>query len=254
MKLKDKKAIVTGGSRGIGKAICIDLAKEGADVLINYHSNKEEANKTLDAVKKYSKNSFIFKADVSNESEVKKMVGSFIKKFRRVDILVNNAGIEIKSPLLELKTEDWNKVIGTNLNGCIYCSKYAALDMVKNKSGNIINISSIHDVFTYKNDAPYDISKAAIKMLTKSLALELSEYGITVNTVSPGAISTDMVAEALKGVSKKEKKRIINSIPLRRIGKAEEIAKVVSFLCSDGASYIDGTTIYVDGGFTVTSI
>jgi len=173
------------------------------------------------------------------------MVKNFIEKFKRIDILVNNAGIIIKSPFLEYSNEDWDRVMDVNLNGYRFCSKYAAENMVKNNYGKIINISSVHDTLCYKNEMPYELSKAAIKMFTKALALELSEYGVTVNSVSPGAIYTDTNTEVFK--DKDYKKKVISRIPLKRIGNPEEIAKVVSFLCSDDASYIDGTTIYVDG-------
>lgn len=246
MRLKGKKAIVTGGSKGIGRAICIDLAKEGADVLINYFNSEEEANRTLNLVRDYSKDSYIYRTDTSDEIQVKKMILNSIEIFGRVDILVNNAAIDIKSPFLEYKNEDWERVMGVNLNGYRFCSKYVAQNMIKNKSGKIINISSVHDVMCYKNEMPYELSKAAIKMFTKVLALELSEYGIYVNSVSPGAIKTDMNKEVLK--DKKYLKKILDRIPLNRIGKPEEVAKVVTFLCTDDASYINGITIYVDGG------
>jgi len=246
MKLKGKKAVVTGGSRGIGRAIAIDLAKEGVDILINYYSNTEEAKKTLEQLKKYSDNSFIYKADVSNENEVKEMVKISINKFGRIDILINNAGINIKSPFLEYNNADWERVMNINLNGYRFCTKHVARNMIKNKYGRIINISSVHDTLCYKNECPYELSKAAIKMFTKVLALELSEYGIIVNAVSPGAIFTDLTAKVLE--DKDYMEQVINRIPLKRIGNPEEVAKVVSFLCSDDASYINGTTIYVDGG------
>lgn len=246
MELKGKKAIVTGGSRGIGKAICIELAKEGADVLINYNLSMKDAEETLIKVSKYSDKSFIYKADISKEDEDKEMIDVAIEKFSRVDILVNNAGISIKSSFLNYNNDDWDKVMGVNLNGYRFCSKYAARDMVKNGGGKIINISSVHDIMCYKNEAPYALSKAAIKMFTKVLALELSEYGIMVNSVSPGAIMTEINTKILE--EKEYLDKLLNRIPLKRIGEPIEIAKVVSFLCSSAASYINGTTIYVDGG------
>jgi len=247
LDLKSKKVVVTGGSKGIGKAICIDLAKEGADVLINYSRNIEEAEKTLKEVNKYGGKSFIYKADVSKEDEVKKMIDAAIKEFGRVDILVNNAGVIVNSPFLDCSNDDWDKVIGINLNGCRFCSKYAAKNMIKNGSGKIINISSIHDTVSFRNNSPYDTSKAAIKMLTRDLALELSEYGITVNSVSPGSIIVERNSKLLE--NKELLDLLYDRILLKRIGKPEEVAKVVTFLCSSAASYINGTTIYVDGGF-----
>jgi NAD(P)-dependent dehydrogenase (short-subunit alcohol dehydrogenase family) len=252
MKLKNQKAIVTGGSRGIGRAICIELARQGADVLINYVKNKKEAEKTLHLVHKYSRNSLIYQADVANEAEVCDMVRKFIDRVGRVDILINNAGMNIRKPFLEYENDQWQRVIDVNMNGYRYCARYAVEDMVKNKRGRIINISSIHDVLPFKESVPYNMSKAAINMFTKLLVIEFSEHGILVNTVSPGAIFTDETAEWY--AEEKSKQEIKESVPLQRIGQPEEVAKVVAFLCSDDASYINGTTIYVDGGSLLTHI
>jgi len=222
MKLRNQKAIVTGGGRGIGRAICIELAKQGADVLINYVSNKTEAEKTLRMVRQFSRNSLTYQADVANESEVRKMIQTFIDRLGRVDILVNNAAMTIRKPFLEYENEQWQRVIDVNMNGYRYCARYALENMVKNKRGRIVNISSIHDVLPFKHAMPYGMCKAAINMFTKALAYEFSKQGILVNTV--------------------------------RIGQPEEVAKVVSFLCSDDASYVNGTTVYVDGGSLITHI
>ena len=252
MKLKDQKAIITGGGRGIGRAICIDLAKQGADVLINYVSNTKEAEITLQMVQQFSQNSFIYQADVANESEVRKMVQTFINRVGRVDILINNAAMTIRKPFLEYKNDQWQRVIDVNMNGYRYCARYAVENMVKKQRGKIINISSIQDVLPFENSTPYNMAKAAINMFTKALALEFSKQGILVNTVSPGAIYTDESAQWL--ADEETYQRAIRAVPMKRIGQPEEVAKVVSFLCSDDASYINGTTIYVDGGSLITHI
>lgn len=246
MKHKNKKAIVTGGGRGIGRAICIEMARQGADVLINFLSNKIEAEKTLQLVQEFSNNSLIYQADVADESAVHKMIHAFIDRHGRVDILVNNAGMNIRKPFLEYKSNEWQKVIDANMNSYRYCARYAIENMVKNKHGRIVNISSIHDAIPFKHSAAYDMAKAGINMLSKTLALEFSRQGILVNTVSPGLIYTD---ECAAWCDQDENKEIIEkSIPLNRPGLPEEVAKIVSFLCSDDASYISGTTIYIDGG------
>ena len=252
MKLKNQKAIITGGGRGIGRAICIELAKQGADILINYVSNKKEAEKTLQMVQQFSRNSLIYQADVANESEVRKMFQAFIDRVGRVDILINNAAMTIRKPFLEYENEQWQRVIDVNMNGYRYCAKYCIENMVKNRRGRIVNISSIHDVQPFKNSLPYDMCKAAISMFTKALAYEFSKNGVLVNTVSPGVILTDQTAAIL--ADEEILQRCIAAVPVGRIGQPEEVARVVSFLCSDDASYINGTTIYVDGGSLITHI
>ena len=252
MKLEGQKAIVTGGGRSIGRAICIELAKQGADILINYVSNKEEAEKTLQMVQQFSQNSLIYQADVANESEVRNMFQAFVERAGRVDILVNNAAMNIRRSFLEYENEEWQRVVDVNMNGYRYCARYAVENMVTNQRGRIVNISSIHDVMPFKNSLPYDMCKAAITMFTKALAYEFSEKGILVNTVSPGVILTDETARRLADEAFRQ--RCMKAVPMRRIGQPEEVATVVSFLCSDGASYINGTTIYVDGGSLITHI
>jgi len=252
MKLKDHKAIITGGGRGIGRAICIELARQGADVLINYFSNTKEAENTLQMVRQFSRNSFIYQADVANESEVREMVQVFIARLGRVDILINNAAMTIRKPFLEYDNDQWQRVIDVNMNGYRYCARYAVENMVKHQRGRIVNISSIHDILPFENSMPYGMCKAAISMFTKALAYEFSQQGILVNTVSPGVILTDETAPWL--ANEAIRRRCIEAVPVKRIGQPEEVAKVVSFLCSDDASYINGTTIYVDGGSLITHI
>ena len=252
MKLRNQKAIITGGGRGIGRAICVELARQGADVLINYVSNEQEAEKTLQMVRQFSPNSLVHQADVANESEVRRMVQAFVERVGRVDILVNNAAMNIRKPFLKYENDEWQRVIDVNLNGYRHCARYAVENMVKNRRGRIVNISSIHDVLPFEHAMPYGLSKAAVSMFTKALAYEFSKDGILVNTVSPGVILTDETVPLLadEGI----RQSCLDAVPIGRVGRPEEVAAVVSFLCSDDASYVNGTTIYVDGGSLITHI
>lgn len=243
MGFADKVCIVTGGSRGIGKAIGLEMAKMGADVVINYQSNRKAAEEVMLEIEKLGKRARIYKADVADGNQVAEMVNNIYKEFGKIDILVNNAGITRDSLILRMKEEDWDGVINTNLKGVYNMSKACAKYMVKQRRGRIINISSIVGLFGNAGQTNYSAAKAGIIGFTRSLAKELGSRGITVNAVAPGFIKTDMTLGLIeKDISIKEK------IPLKRVGTPEDIAQSVVFLASDKASYITGQVLAIDGG------
>jgi 3-oxoacyl-[acyl-carrier protein] reductase len=242
--LKNKVALVTGASRGIGKAIALTLAGYGAIVAVNYCGSKEKADEIVNQIKENGGTAVAYQADVADFDGVKTMFADITKEFGRIDILINNAGITKDNLILKMSEEEFDAVINTNLKGVFNCLKQASRIMLKQKEGRIINISSISGVVGNPGQANYCAAKAGVIGITKSLAKELGSRGITVNAVAPGYINTDMTA-----VLKDElKEKITELIPLRRLGEVEDIAETVAFLASDKASYITGQTIQVDGG------
>ncbi|WP_313131009.1 3-oxoacyl-[acyl-carrier-protein] reductase [Anaerocolumna sp.] len=242
--LKNKVALVTGASRGIGKAIALTLAGYGAIVVVNYCGSKEKADEIVNQIKENGGTAVAYQADVADFDMVKTMFADITKEFGRIDILVNNAGITRDNLILKMSEEEFDAVINTNLKGVFNCLKQASRIMLKQKEGRIINISSISGVVGNPGQANYCAAKAGVIGITKSLAKELGSRGITVNAVAPGYINTDMTA-----VLKDElKEKITGLIPLRRLGEVEDIAETIAFLASDKASYITGQIIQVDGG------
>ncbi|WP_045026638.1 SDR family NAD(P)-dependent oxidoreductase [Draconibacterium sediminis] len=245
--LTGKKALVTGGSKGIGAAICKELAACGADVLINYFSHKEEAEQLAKAVRlEYNVNTCVVGADVSNSQEVKQMFNVMDAELGGIDILVNNAGTESVIHVLDMAEREWDRVINTNLKGSFLCAQQAGRRMEKTGGGVIINISSIHDTTPRKGLIHYCSAKAGIKMLSKCLSLELAESNIRVVSVAPGAIETEMNREEIK---KFGKEKFNNWIPSGRVGDVSEVAKTVAFMASDMADYINGADLYIDGAY-----
>lgn len=245
MKFKDKVVLVTGGSRGIGEAISILFACEGAKVVVNYSKSEERANKVVEEIKKLGSEAISFKCDVSNEKEVKSMIDKTIKKFGRIDILINNAGIVIDVPFSERTVEQWKRTIDVNLTGTFLCSKYAGEIMKRQKSGNIITISSTNGLIsTSPESIDYDATKAGIISLTKNLAEEFAPE-IRVNSIAPGWVNTEMNKGLPKDFIKEEKDRTF----MGRFGKPKEIASVALFLASDDASFMTGSIVVVDGGY-----
>ncbi len=243
MRLKDKVALVTGGGRGIGEAIVLALAKEGADIVacdINLENLKEVARK----VEKLGRKILILKTDVSEVREVDELVKKALDKFTKIDILVNNAGITRDNLILRMSEEEWDQVLDINLKGAFNCLKAVARPMMKARWGRIINISSIVGMMGNPGQVNYAASKAGIIGLTKSAAKELASRGINVNAIAPGFIKTAMT-EAL---SDEVKERLSSQIPLKRLGEVGDVANLVVFLASDDASYITGEVIKVDGG------
>ncbi|APY11571.1 hypothetical protein BWZ22_10110 [Seonamhaeicola sp. S2-3] len=247
INLKGKKALVTGGSQGIGAGICKALAACGADVFINYFNNKEKAQAVANHIKaEYKVNASIGKANVANASEVKAMFGKMDTKIGAIDILVNNAGSESVHHVLDLEEDEWDRVMDINLKGPFLCAKEAGRRMEKNGGGVIINISSIHDTVPRKGLIHYCSAKSGLKMLSKCLSLELAEDNIRVVSVAPGAIETNMNRVE---INKFGREKFHNWIPSGRIGNVEEVANTVAFLASDMADYINGADLYIDGAY-----
>jgi len=246
MKLMGKKAIVTGSSRGIGRAIALDLAQEGADVVVNYHKRGEKAEEVAEEIRSMGRKVLVAKADISDISSVRRMIAETIKEFDRIDILVNNAGIVHKAPMEAVSEEIWDGVMNVNLRGAFLCCKYAGEQMIRQGEGNIINISSIAGFMPEINLGAYSVSKAGLIMLTQLLALEWARYNIRVNAVCPGPIETELIGEAFDTSELLEART--EGVPIRRFGRPEEVAKLVSFLASDDSSNITGEHIVIDGG------
>ncbi len=243
--MTDKKvALVTGGSRGIGKACALELAKAGCDVVINYAGNSEAAEKTVEELKALGSNSESYKFDVSNQAEVDENIAKIIEKYGRIDVLVNNAGITRDDLFIRMGEDKWNAVINTNLSSAFYVSKPVVKLMMKQRSGAIVNMSSVVGLYGNPGQANYSAAKAGLVGFTKSLAKELGSRGIRVNAVAPGFIATDMTKD-LGNVDE-----YMKMIPLKRMGEAVDIAKTVKFLALD-ADYITGQAIQVDGGLII---
>lgn len=242
-RLDGKTALVTGASRGIGRAIAIALAREGAKVAVNYQNNEAKAQEVAAEIAKLGGTATVIKADIADASEARAMVKKVIDQWGQLDILVNNAGITRDKSLRKLDDESWVKVIQTNLNGCFYCTSAAIPSMIERGFGRIVNISSMNGQIGAFGQANYSASKGGVIAFTKTAALELAKSNITVNTVSPGFTETDMFAEIPEKVQDQIKQRI----PMGRFGKPEEIAHAVIFLASEG-DYITGQQINVNGG------
>lgn len=243
-KFHNKTAIITGASRGIGRAIALAMAKEGANIAFNYVSADETAKQTLREIEETGVKAIALKCDVSDLSQVKNFVSETLRHFQKIDILINNAGIIQDNLLMFMKEDEWNHVIDVNLKGTFFCLKCTAKEMAKQKYGRIINISSDAGLMGDFMRANYSASKAGIIGLTKTAARELANMGITVNAVAPGLVETDMT----RNMEETRKNKLIQSIPMQRFGKTEEIAEAVLFLASDDASYITGEVLIVDGG------
>ncbi len=259
LKLKGKVALVTGGSRGIGKAICLSLAKNGADVVVNCHSHIKSAENVAKKIRTLRRKALVIKADVSKKSEVEVMVKQILRKFGKIDILVNNAGISHIGPFIKLAEKDLHKVIDINCKGVFFCSQAVAEDMIKRRSGKIISIASESGKKGENFLAAYCASKFAVIGFTQAAALELGKYNINVNAVCPGLIQTDMLKQIFQDMSNYIRKRpneikedMKASVPLgNKIGKPDDVAKCVSFLASDEASYITGEALNVTAGTTM---
>jgi 3-oxoacyl-[acyl-carrier protein] reductase len=248
MKLKEKICIITGGARGIGKEICRYFLTEGAIVCI-FDLNKAEAQNALEEFEKQfrkARTDFYY-VDVTNAGSVESAIDEIIKKFGRIDILVNNAGITSDNLVLRMDVDEWKKVIDINLTGTFLCSKYASRYMLKQKSGRIINMSSVIGIKGNAGQSNYSASKAGVIGLTKSMAREFASRNINVNAIAPGYIETEMT----KKIDEKQKEKIIAMIPSGKLGTVEDVAKTALFLASDDSSYITGAVINLDGGMGI---
>jgi len=247
MQLEGKVALVTGGSRGIGRAIALKLAAEGADVVINFAGNVAAAEATVSEIKALGRRALMIQADVASGEACTAMVESVIKEMGKIDILVNNAGITRDGLLMRMKDADWDAVLNTNLKSVYNCTKAVIKYMMKARSGRIVNISSVVGLIGNAGQANYAAAKAGILGFTKSVAKEVASRGITVNAIAPGFIKTDMTST----LPEKVVDQMLASIPLARMGEAEDIAKAAAFLVSDEAAYITGQTLHVDGGMVM---
>ena len=247
MLLKGKVALITGASRGIGRAVAVRLAEEGADIAINFAGNEKAANEVKIMVEKMGRRAMLVQADVAQQEAVVDMVQSVIKEMGTIDILVNNAGIVRDGVLLRMKEENWDAVLDTNLKGVFHCTQAVTKLMMKKKQGRIINMTSVVGIMGNAGQANYAAAKAGVIGFSKAAAKELSSRGVTVNMVAPGCIDTDMTAS----LPDKAKDAMVAAIPLGRVGLPVDVANAVLFLASDYASYITGQVIHVDGGMVM---
>lgn len=247
MKLEGKVALVTGASRGIGRQIALELAMEGASVAVNYAGSEAKALELVDEIKSMGTEAIAIQADVSNSDSVNEMVKQTIEQFGKLDILVNNAGITKDNLLMRMKESEWDDVININLKGVFLCTKSVTRQMMKQRSGRIINISSIVGVSGNPGQANYVAAKSGVIGLTKTSAKELSSRGITVNAIAPGFITTDMTDK----LNEEVKSEMLKQIPLARFGEPKDIARAAVFLASDDSNYITGQTLHIDGGMVM---
>lgn len=242
-----KTAVVTGASRGIGRAIALKLAQDGANVVVNYSGSKDKAEAVVAEIQAMGQQAIAVQASVANADEVKELMNTALQTFGSIDILVNNAGITRDNLLMRMKEDEWDAVIATNLKGVFLCTKAVARQMMKQRAGRIINVASIVGVAGNAGQANYVAAKAGVIGLTKTTAKELAARNILVNAVAPGFIATDMTDELPTDV----KEAMLQQIPLAKLGQPEDIANVVAFLASDAASYMTGQTLHIDGGMVM---
>ncbi|WP_437926027.1 3-oxoacyl-ACP reductase family protein [Sorangium sp. So ce291] len=249
MRLQGKIALVTGSSRGIGRSIAVRFAREGADVAITYHKSKEGAEEVLAEVESAGRRGHLFSVDVASVQSVQGLIKDTVAHFGRLDVLVNNAGLEKRAPFWDATEEDYDQVMNTNLKAVFFGSQAMVRHLREaRRPGKIINISSVHEDLPFPNFASYCASKGGVRMLTRTLAVELRGMGITVNAIAPGAIETEINAELLKDRDKLN--ALLGQIPLGRLGKPEDVAGLAVFLASADADYVTGSTYFVDGGLT----
>jgi glucose 1-dehydrogenase len=247
MNLQNKVILITGADSGIGRAIALEVARQGASVGVNYHRNQEAANQVVAEIKQQGGQAIAIQADVGKVDDIVRMAQQTIEQLGRIDVMVNNSGIEESQPFLDKTEAEFDRVIAVDLKGPFFCSQAAARDMVKRgQPGTIINISSVHEDIAFPGYATYCAAKGGLRMLCRDLALELAPYHINVVNVAPGAIATPINTRTLQDPEKKA--ALEKEIPLRRIGTPEEVAQLVAYLASDDASYITGTTVVIDGG------
>lgn len=247
MQLAGKAAVVTGASSGIGRAIALALGREGAAVAVNYARDAEGADSTVKEIEDSGGRAVAVQADVSKVDDVKNLVGRAVKEFGRLDVMVNNAGVEYKMPFLETPFETWEKVIAVNLTGpWLGCQEAAKQMVAQGGPGRIINVSSVHEDLAMPTNSPYCAAKGGLRMLTRTIAVELAPHAITVNNVAPGAIETPMDARLEQDPAQMD--TLLSEIPLGRMGKPEEVASLALYLASDASAYVTGSTLFVDGG------
>ncbi len=247
MCLTGKTAVVTGGSRGIGRAICIELAKQGANVVVNYSGSEAKAAEVVREIEALGTKAVAIQANVADSAAVESLMKKALEMFGTIDILVNNAGITRDNLLMRMKEQEWDDVMDTNLKGVFLCTKAVTRQMMKQRAGRIINISSIVGVAGNPGQANYVAAKAGVIGLTKTTAQELASRNILVNAIAPGFITTEMT----DALPEEIKETMLKQIPLAKLGQPEDIAKAVVFLASDSANYITGQTLHIDGGLVM---
>jgi glucose 1-dehydrogenase len=247
LRLQNKVAVITGASLGIGSAIALAFAREGAAVAVDYRSHPDEAKQIVDQIEGSGGRATSVHADVSNPDDVKNLIQSAAEEFGRLDVMINNAGVEEKMPFLDTPLEVWNKVIAVNLTGAWLGCQEAARQMVsQGGSGRIINVSSVHEDIAMPTNSPYCAAKGGLRMLMRTIAVELAPHNITVNNIAPGAMDTPMDAALKEDANQMQ--QLLSEIPLRRMGRPEEVADLAVYLASDAASYVTGSTFVIDGG------
>lgn len=251
-QLDQRVAVVTGADSGIGRAIAIQFASEGATVVINYAHAKDKANEVLQTIQQKQGKAIVIQADVSQYQQAMGLIQQAVEHFNRLDIMVNNAGMEIHSPFVDVTEEQFDGVLSVDLKGAFFCAQAAAREMIKRKTaGRIINISSVHEDLPMPQNVPYCCAKGGMRMLTRTICLELAPNNITVNNIAPGAVHTPIDADVEADPEKMA--ALLKEIPLHRMAQPEEIAKLALYLASDAASYITGSTYIIDGGLTVNT-
>src|SRR4051812_16145085 len=247
MKLIGKTALVTGASRGIGREIALELARQGVDVVVNYAGSEAKAHEVVEEIKGLGREAIAIQCDVSNSESVTDMVKETVDHFGKIDILVNNAGITKDNLLMRMKEQEWDDVININLKGVFLCTKAVTRQMMKQRVGRIINITSVVGVSGNPGQANYVAAKSGVIGLTKTTAKELASRNITVNAIAPGFITTDMTDK----LSDEVKDEMLKQIPLARLGEPKDIAKITAFLASDDSAYMTGQTLHIDGGMVM---
>jgi glucose 1-dehydrogenase len=246
-RLEGKIALVTGGDQGIGRGIALRFAEEGADVAIGFRSNKEGADETTRDIQKLGKRGIAIQGDVSKIEDGRGLVSEAIKQLGRIDVLVNNAGLERSADFWDVTEQDFDLVLNVNLKGVFFITQAVVRHLMETKRpGKVVNISSVHEELPFPHFASYCASKGGLKMLARNLAIELAPFGITVNNIAPGAIETPINKKLLNDPAKLGE--LLEKIPLRRLGKPEDVAGLAAFLASSDADYVTGTTYFVDGG------
>ncbi len=247
MKLTGKTALVTGSSQGIGEAVAIRLAEEGANVVVNYRSHPESANRVVETIRQLGRECVALRADLGDVEEVRRLIQESVRQLGRLDILVNNAGMELNADFWKVTEGDYDRVLGVNLKGVFFATQAFVQHLMETKRpGKIINMSSVHEELPFPHFAPYCMSKGGVKMMTRTLAVELAPFGITINSIAPGAIETPINTKLLNDPTKLT--ALLGNIPLKRLGKPGDVAGAAAFLASSDADYITGTTVFVDGG------
>ncbi len=253
MGLLDQKiAVITGADSGIGRGIALQFAAEGASVVINYAHARDKAEEVQRAIEQKQGKAFIIQANVGDYQQAIGLIQQAVDHFGRIDILVNNAGMEIHSPFVDVTEEQFDRVLSIDLKGAFFCAQAAAREMIKQKvQGRIINTSSVHEDLAMPQNAPYCCAKGGMRMLMRTIALELAPYKITVNNIAPGAIHTPIDADVEADPEKMA--ALLKEIPLARMGQPDEVAKVALFLASDAAAYVTGSTYVIDGGLMINT-